>query len=210
MPPKSWTKLRVCGVCLLLTLPAQFADAADADSASTCSLTAAAALNLRTMPDGRITIPVKFEGRTLFFMIDTGGVASTIHPRIVQVEKLPVMRSSIPLIGADGGMLVFYIEAKDFSIGRLSAPELQLFVEPPNWADVPGTIAPAVLKNYDVEIDFAGGKFNLIYPDHCPGNVVYWAMWFIGPRPHRSRSCRWRSTNNQDMSAFRSRLMEKK
>jgi len=37
-----------------------------------------------------------------------------------------------------------------------------------------GTLAPDMLKHYDVDLDFAHGKMNLFSQDHCPGKVLYW------------------------------------
>ncbi len=31
-----------------------------------------------------------------------------------------------------------------------------------------------MMWNYDVDFDFAVGKFNLFSKDHCDGQVVYW------------------------------------
>jgi hypothetical protein len=37
-----------------------------------------------------------------------------------------------------------------------------------------GILAPDLMQNYDIEIDFAGGKLSYFLPDHCPGRVVHW------------------------------------
>jgi hypothetical protein len=39
---------------------------------------------------------------------------------------------------------------------------------------IDGTLAGDVMKNYDMELDFAGGKVTYFSPDHCDGHVVHW------------------------------------
>jgi predicted aspartyl protease len=173
MRHKSGTKPRAWIVCLTFGLSFHAANAADVNDAKKCSLSAAAKLDLRTMPDGRISIPVKVQGRNLFFLIDTGGVVSTIDPGVVVAEKLVSHKTATRLAGV-GTVLDHYVEATDFSIGRLSAKGFLFYVQPTSWRGVAGTIAPEILRAYDVDIDFAGGKFNLVSPDHCPGQVIYW------------------------------------
>jgi hypothetical protein len=37
-----------------------------------------------------------------------------------------------------------------------------------------GVLAPDIMSNYDVELDFAGGKFNLFNPSTCSASPIYW------------------------------------
>ena len=30
------------------------------------------------------------------------------------------------------------------------------------------------MENYDLDLDYAGGKVSYFTPDHCDGHVVYW------------------------------------
>jgi predicted aspartyl protease len=41
-----------------------------------------------------------------------------------------------------------------------------------------GLLAPDLLRNFDVELDFAGGKLNLFHHHPCDGRAVYWASSF--------------------------------
>ena len=40
--------------------------------------------------------------------------------------------------------------------------------------EVAGDLGTRMFEKVDLELDIAGGKFNLFSSDHCPGNVVYW------------------------------------
>src|SRR5262249_42538222 len=61
-------------------------------------------------------------------------------------------------------------------IGQAHGEKVRLFVEPVAVSDFDhdGLLGPDIMHQYDIEFDFAGGKFNMFLPLHCPGNVVYW------------------------------------
>src|SRR5262249_46637795 len=46
-----------------------------------------------------------------------------------------------------------------------------------------GLIGSEILRNYDLDFDFAAAKLNLIEPDHCKGKVVYWPAQTIATIP---------------------------
>jgi predicted aspartyl protease len=166
--PRNYRASIAAGFCLA-GIAVDTAWAADTPD---CNLTVLAGLDMRTLADGRISIPVKANGQDLFLMVDTGGSQSTISPPIAAKMQLPLRVSSIKLatIGDMAGHLATF---KDFSLASLSTHNISFFVQPPGWSGV-GSIASDLLRGYDVDFDFAGSKFNLISPRHCPGKVVYW------------------------------------
>ena len=136
------------------------------------------------MSDGRITIPVKFEDRDLFFLIDTGGVFSTVEPEVVSSLKLNTHQSNMPLFGIGGRKLSQQVDPENFAIGRLKGKGFSFYVEPRGLRTFDGTLAPQILGAYDLDIDFAAGTFRLFSQDHCPGQVIYWTQtgpWAIVP-----------------------------
>ena len=42
-----------------------------------------------------------------------------------------------------------------------------------------GVLSPDILRNFDLEFDFAAQKLNLISPEHCEGKGVYWAENYV-------------------------------
>ncbi len=44
----------------------------------------------------------------------------------------------------------------------------------PDIEDFGGILGADMLRNVDLDLDFAAGKLNLVSQDHCSGNVVYW------------------------------------
>lgn len=140
-----------------------------------CLLHVVAGLDTQTMPDGRITIPVQFEGHNHRLMVDTGGYINTVTPQLVKEEGYTTKPShSILLQGIGARLLKTYIEARDFAVGNAHGTDFQFYVDVFNNLFADGTLAPEILANYDVDFDFAHDRLNLIQPQHCPGRVVYW------------------------------------
>jgi predicted aspartyl protease len=54
-------------------------------------------------------------------------------------------------------------------IGRYSfrVKNRPIFIEARDLPDADGTLASDILRDYDVEVDFAGGDISLISPDYC-------------------------------------------
>ena len=160
-------------LAVLILLPAR-AVAATAQKAKDCPLQMQASLEFRTLPEGRISIPVKIQGQELFFMIDTGGVVSTLDPVIAARMNLQPNPTPAPLFGVGGVWLNQMVHAQDLAFSRFILDRPVFYLQPPSWRDLSGTMASELLRLFDVDFDFAGGKFNLFSPDHCPGKVVYW------------------------------------
>src|SRR5271156_969564 len=129
--------------------------------------------------DQHIFVPVTINGKNRFMLLDTGGEKSEVTSQAVADLGLPYERirySEVNLSGEESNQAA---DVDSFSIGQLTtksvefivAPERYLFVDEPQYV---GIIAPNVLKNYDVDIDFGANKLSLLSPDHCEGKVIYW------------------------------------
>lgn len=146
-----------------------------APQAQNCLLHVAAAVDMATMPDGRVTIPVKFEGHDHRLMVDTGGYINTVTPQLVTEEGYATEASrGSRLQGVGNRLLKTYVESKDFSIGNAHGADYVFYVDVFNNLFADGTLAPEILANYDVDLDFGHDRLNLIQPQHCAGHVVYW------------------------------------
>jgi predicted aspartyl protease len=166
---------RALAIAAILLSSALFAPALAADPPQDCRLRAAAQVPMQIMPDGRVTIPVQLEGHNYRFMIDTGGFINTVSQRVVAEEGYtPKVTRGTTLRGMGISLLTNYITAKEFMIGRSRGADFEFFVDDFNDLSSYGTLAPQVLATYDVDLDFGHDKFNLFYPDHCPGVVTYW------------------------------------
>ena len=149
---------------------------AGAEDAKDCKLRAVMSAEMQTIPDGRVAIPVQFEGHDYRLMVDTGGYINTVSQQVVKQEGYhPRHSEGMFLRGMGTTKLDSFVTVKDFAIGRSHGRDFEFFVDDFNSSFTDGTLAPQVLAVYDVDLDFGHGKFNLISPDHCPGAGVYWA-----------------------------------
>jgi hypothetical protein len=140
-----------------------------------CPLHVIAGMDTQTMPDGRVTIPVQFEGHDHMLMVDTGGYINTVTQQLVREEGYTMEASHGALLrGVGNRQLKTYVETNDFAIGHAHGKNYEFYVDTFNNLFADGTLAPEILANYDVDFDFGHDKLNLINPDHCPGRVVYW------------------------------------
>lgn len=157
-------RMRKLGPLILVSavwLPPSDAQAADALECSH------SAVRFDTLPDGRIRVPVTVEGRKLAFLLDTGGVSTTIKWQYAKEIGLPVRQSDIRLTGVGGAILNFYATAQKFSLGDLQVKNRPIYIEARNLPDADGTLAPDILQDYDVEIDVATRELNLISQNFC-------------------------------------------
>ena len=157
------------------------ARAADAPSApspapTACNVGRIASLDMTMLPDGEIAVPVTVNDQEMKLIVDTGDIYSGIGEE--SADALHLKR------GIAGQMFYFlgnvpayqYVAAHSFKLGPMSASDLRLLVVPSQMMrpNVDGLLGPNVMKGFDVEFDFAHGKFNIFSQNHCPHAVVYW------------------------------------
>lgn len=67
-----------------------------------------------------------------------------------------------------------------FTMGNLHSDGMDFMVLPDgkgfssDVANIGGILSPNLLVSYDLELDFAGKKVNLLSQKHCEGKVVHW------------------------------------
>lgn len=161
-----------CGLFLAAILGAGTAQAAD-----DCMLHELIKLDMTTMPDGRVSVPMTVSGRTLNMLIDTGGLFSMLTPETVKALDLHPEFLPAAHITQYGGLAVdHYVVAHDISLGAIKGSKFDFLVMPEqdHPPGINGLIAPDIMQNYDTDFDFANGAFRLFSNDHCEGKVVYW------------------------------------
>jgi len=162
-----WILAGALTLASLTTAPAIAAETA-------CRLERYSAVPMTTLPDGRFTVPVTANGRTLDFLVDTGGVIATVTPALANAMGLDRHSKGKYLMGVAGTVLSQFVRINDFSLGRLTGNRVDAFVDNRISELADGTLSADMMKRFDVDIDFSRSMLNLFSQDHCPGKVVYW------------------------------------
>lgn len=160
---------------LLLTAPAS-ASAAD------CALSRVASLDVVDAQDGGILVPVGINGTELLLELDLAAERSVLSA--ATADRLKLTRSRLPR-----EMLFYHLSAAVHdgatvaivALGGATGRDMLIPVVPALVTNDPraaGQLGLDLLSNFDVELDPASHKLNLFSPDHCQGQVVYWATSF--------------------------------
>ncbi len=174
----------------LLLSSGVFASAAPALAAPSCApLKIVAALELKRLPTGRPAIAATIDGKPQVLMVDTGAAFSTLNPETVRDLKLTPTRGGqnvrTRIVGVSGASSDEVVRLPSIEIGNLKQEGAYFFVAPRQNGRVQftGAIGPDFLENFDADFDFAARKLNLISPEHCDGQVVYWQAGAIAVVP---------------------------
>ena len=81
--------------------------------------------------------------------------------------NLPVRQTDRLLTGVGGSLLNFSLAGENFSVGDLKVANKPIYVESRPLPDADGTLAPDILRDYDVEIDLVTGTMTLFAPGYC-------------------------------------------
>ena len=163
-----WSTL-LCGLlALAASVPAQAAEK------KPCKLVRYSEVPITTLSDGRFTVPVLAEGRKLNFLVDTGGAVATLKDTEAYNMGVRTMHTANYLEGTVGTKLTDYTVFKQFSLAGIQGHDLAAYIDSRMPVGADGSLAPDMLKHFDIDMDLMRGKFGLFSPDHCPGQVVYW------------------------------------
>lgn len=142
-------------------------------------LTMVASVNMQIGADGRIYVPAAIDGAPKSMLVDTGGAFTEITRPVVDELKLPTRHTNLEIIGVSGDTTQVAARAA-FALGNLRADSVDFMLLPsvhqfpPDVPDAAGIVGPNLLRSYDLDLDFAAKKLNLISQKHCDGKVVYW------------------------------------
>lgn len=157
--------------CIAAATPAR------ADLPYGCHLHLAAGLRMQADIAGRPLIPVTVEGHEHLFVVDTGGVDTMLTYATAQALRLragPTRAGRFVFVNGDTAPST--ARATSFRIGQLPLGRFNFLITPPSMAlpGAAGALGPDIMRHYDVELDFAAGRFNLFTQEHCDGGVVHW------------------------------------
>lgn len=169
---------------LLATWLLSAVNTAPALAGAPCTLNVLTTLQLRPasyMP----MIDVMIGDKQVGLLVDTGGGMSSLTKRAVRELNLQTGQ----YVNSDGTILTLkdvagqtealQVRLPSITLGTLRQEGVYFMVLPgaddgPSMEDFGGILGTDVLRNVDVELDFAADKVNLIAPNQCGGNVVHW------------------------------------
>ncbi len=147
-----------------------------------CKPNRLASLDVTYDATGRPMVPVKVEGYSERFLVDTGAMFGMLNWQTVYALNLPKKNLPVHIFYMlNGASMEYESMVHDIQLGDIPINKQPFLVMPAHWSDpdVAGTIAPDTLAHYDVDFDFGRDKIDLIAPNDCDGNVVTWTK-----RPH--------------------------
>lgn len=143
-----------------------------------CRLSLVARLPM-TEHGGHVLVPVTVNGTALNFIVDTGGYVTAINARVADVLGMKPHGIRFNRITDLGGKDAdSYVTADTFQMSHEIAKRFDLMVAPLGPGE-DGVLAPDLLGNFDVELDFGGMVMNLFRHHPCSDQAVYWTNAFI-------------------------------
>ena len=146
-------------------------------SRPSCNPVHVASLDMQFHNIGGVSVPVSLAGQRVDLLIDTGGSGSLLTESTANALSL----EATEIVGRHdmifGGIHIDrFVTAHNVDLGgiKMAQKDFQLLPDGHLPYGLGGTLAPDILRAYDVEFDFANGKLNLFSPTLCPGSPVHW------------------------------------
>jgi hypothetical protein len=81
-------------------------------------------------------------------------------------------------------------DAKPFTLGSMRTDHLQFVVTDLPQPGSGGILSAGFFQKYDIDLNFAAGRFNMFAPGHCEGQVLYWRAPGVAKLPFRFKDGR--------------------
>lgn len=167
-------------VILLALIP--FALAAPAHAAD-CTLKQYASIDIVLTGTGNVLVPVSFGDTPAYMWLGTSTTTNALANGVADELKLPM--KILPGGGGGERRAPHVVTTDSFKIGPMSVQAIT-FIQNPNMKEsepigelgsrkIIGRLGMSPFSSTDFELDFAKHKLNVYSPDHCDGQVVYWA-----------------------------------
>ncbi len=177
MTGKTW----VSGALFAAGIFALFPSAAAAQSSwpEQCRLQRIASFPIT--PYGQLfTVPVKINGVDKKFLVDTGGYASSLGEDVAKQMGIALRNIfGVRHIDASGKSAEHYVIVDSFKLGAMEATKFDLVANASHSDAFDGTLAPDLLRNFDVEIDYANKTMTFFKPHSCNDMAVYWTQAYL-------------------------------
>ena len=152
---------------------------AEAPAAECGPLMIVARIDLVPSTDGRAEfVPVEIAGSKRLMLLDTGSGSTVLSRKVADELGLSAHRSNIRLYSVTGSYSDTAVNAP-LDVGGLKSPKIEFVLAPEGMigtdSDMAGILGADILRSFDVSVDFAANKLDLVSQVHCDGKVVYWA-----------------------------------
>lgn len=166
---------------MLATLLLSVVNTAPAVAGAACApLTVLTSMDLNPQAPVPIVTAI-ISDKPVGLLVDTGGALSSLKKKAVRELNLQTGRARIYLKNVAGETEDLEARLPSITLGRLRQEGAYFMVLPgeedsndPPIEQFGGILGSEMLRNVDVDFDFGAKKLNLVSPDHCAGNVVYW------------------------------------
>ena len=149
--------------------------ATEASAADYCSQTTiVATAQMASDPNGLALIPATLGTQQQTMLVDTGAAISELTDVAADQMQLAIFPNQFGMYNPAGNFSEKAVAVSPFGIGNVSTKTYTFRVAKLTPDGAAGTIGADVLRAYDIDFDFGGGKVNLVSPDHCVGKVIYW------------------------------------
>jgi predicted aspartyl protease len=142
-----------------------------------CQPERVAELRMTTDEDGRVSVPATLDGQTVNLLVDTGGgmsMLSQLAASTLGLHEITARRLTMELYGGEASHR--YVIARNVGLGGADLHPMPFFIasDARFGPGTSGALGADLLERYDVELDFANGRLNLLAKNSCPGRGAYW------------------------------------
>ncbi len=146
--------------------------ASAASAADGCAPEAYMDARIAVAPGGGWAIPVTIKGKPKYFTVNTAAVTSSVREEIVTEFGLTRGVAGCDLIDETGRVFrPAQVRVPELLIGGLRGDSLAFLVDD-SGAD--GIIAPDIINQFDIELDYSARVFRILKPKRCREAVVHW------------------------------------
>jgi hypothetical protein len=140
---------------------------------------------------GRPLVPVAIDGRPKLMMLDTGGAISTLTQKAFEESgRTALRRDDIVLYDIRGNRMDKSVTLPSLTIGQVRGNSWRFWIHAPDVdlgatpvGPIAGLLGPDILRQFDVDLDFARKTVKLFSPEHCDGKVLYWMPFSLAVIP---------------------------
>jgi hypothetical protein len=132
-------------------------------------------------------VPVMINGIEKRFVLDSSWFFTMIAQPVADELKLPTNGSYTRITNLDNKQTAAaQVKVKNLAVGLMRGVDQAIPIMPVSSdydSSTDGVVALYQFESGDVDLDFGHDKMNVISPDHCPGQGLYWTAPVVATLP---------------------------